>query len=218
MFENSADDNNKNNVKDNGENENSNSEEKSFKVVDKRLFSKDGMTGGGSKQKTESAESVKSDESAKESKKSAESVANGGAHHTEKKTASSEIKTELHDNTQNFSHTSTFEENEIIGGKEKGSVNAGGNTDAAQNDNNIEELKADFSTFVYSLNAQALFYLGKLPNPMTGKYEKDLKTARYLIDTIDMLFNKTKGNLDENESKLMTNILYDLKMFYVNEK
>ncbi|RZD19309.1 MAG: DUF1844 domain-containing protein [Candidatus Acididesulfobacter diazotrophicus] len=82
----------------------------------------------------------------------------------------------------------------------------------------MDELKADFSTFVYSLNAQALFYLGKLPNPMTGKYEKDLKTARYLIDTIDMLFNKTKGNLDENESKLITNILYDLKMFYVNEK
>ncbi|RZD16232.1 MAG: DUF1844 domain-containing protein [Candidatus Acididesulfobacter guangdongensis] len=128
------------------------------------------------------------------------------------------MKTELHDNTQNFSHANTFEENEIIGGKEKGSFNAGGNSDADKNGNSIEELKADFSTFVYSLNAQALFYLGKLPNPMTGKYEKDLKTARYLIDTIDMLSNKTKGNLDENESKLMTNILYDLKMFYVNEK
>ena len=213
MFENNADDNNKNNVKDIGKNEDFNSEEKSFKVVDKRLFSKDGMTGGGSKQKTESAESVKSTESAKESNKTSESAANGGAREG-KKTAGSEIKTELHDNTQNFSHTSTFEENEIIGGKEKGSVNAG----AAQNDSNIEELTADFSTFVYSLNAQALFYLGKLPNPMTGKYEKDLKTARYLIDTLDMLFNKTKGNLDENESKLMTNILYDLKMFYVNEK
>ena len=208
MFENNADDNNKNNVKDNGKNEDSNSEGKSFKVVDKRLFSKDGMTGGGSKQKTESAESVKSNESAKESNKTSESAANGGAHE-EKKTAGSEIKTELHDNTQNFSHTNTFEENEIIGGKENGSVDAGGNT---------EELTADFSTFVYSLNAQALFYLGKMPNPMTGKYEKDLKTARYLIDTLDMLFNKTKGNLDENESKLMTNILYDLKMFYVNEK
>jgi hypothetical protein len=208
MFENNADDNNKNNVKDNGKNEDSNSEGKSFKVVDKRLFSKDGMTGGGSKQETESAESVKSNESAKESNKTSESAANGGAHE-EKKTAGSEIKTGLHDNTQNFSHTNTFEENEIIGGKENGSVDAGGNT---------EELTADFSTFVYSLNAQALFYLGKMPNPMTGKYEKDLKTARYLIDTLDMLFNKTKGNLDENESKLMTNILYDLKMFYVNEK
>ena len=208
MFENNADDNNKNNVKDIGKNEDFNSEEKSFKVVDKRLFSKDGMTGGGSKQKTESAESVKSTESAKESNKTSESAANGGAREG-KKTAGSEIKTELHDNTQNFSHTNTFEENEIIGGKENGSVDAGGNT---------EELTADFSTFVYSLNAQALFYLGKMPNPMTGKYEKDLKTARYLIDTLDMLFNKTKGNLDENESKLLTNILYDLKMFYVNEK
>jgi hypothetical protein len=217
MFENSADDNDKSSAKDGGKNDNSNTEEKSFKVVDKRLFSKDGMTGDGGEQKTKHKESVAPDESAKGSDISAESASNSGVRE-EKNTKSAGIKTELHDNTQSFSHANTFEENKIIGGSENASLNAGGNADADKNVNNIDELQADFSTFVYSLNAQALLYLGKLPNPMTGKYEKDLKTARYLIDTLDMLSNKTKGNLDDNESKLMTNILYDLKMFYVNEK
>lgn len=80
------------------------------------------------------------------------------------------------------------------------------------------DIKADFAAFVYSLNAQALVYLGKLPNPVSGKYEKSKETAKYLIDTIEMLSVKTKGNLDDNESKLIDNILYDLRMFYINEK
>ena len=174
---------------------------KSFKVVDKRLFSKDGMTGEDQETKT----------NAKESAGTSESERNNI--HEEKNIESENTRTELHDNVRSFSDNNAFEESETIGVKEKSEFSASDN-----NDNNLDELKADFSTFIYSLNAQALFYLGKLPNPMTGKYEKDLKTARYLVDTIDMLFNKTKGNLDANESKLITNILYDLKMFYVNEK
>ncbi len=78
--------------------------------------------------------------------------------------------------------------------------------------------EADFATFVYSLNTQALLFLGKIPNPMTGKYERDVNTAKYLIDTIDMLSKKTEGNLDENEKKLVENILYDLRMAYISEK
>lgn len=78
--------------------------------------------------------------------------------------------------------------------------------------------EADFSTFIYSLNTQALLFLGKIPNPITKKYEKDIDTAKYLIDTIDMLSKKTKGNLDENESKMVENVLYDLRMAYISEK
>jgi hypothetical protein len=80
------------------------------------------------------------------------------------------------------------------------------------------DIKVDFATFIYSLNAQVLVYLGKLPNPVSGKYEKSKETAKYLIDTIEMLSVKTKGNLNEDESKLIDNILYDLRMFYINEK
>jgi hypothetical protein len=82
----------------------------------------------------------------------------------------------------------------------------------------MPDFEADFATFVYSLNTQALLFMGKIPNPISKKYEKDLGTAKYLIDTIDMLSKKTKGNLDENEAKLIENILYDLRMAYISEK
>ncbi|MDA8299443.1 MAG: DUF1844 domain-containing protein [Deltaproteobacteria bacterium] len=82
----------------------------------------------------------------------------------------------------------------------------------------MPDFEADFATFIYSLNTQALLFMGKIPNPISKKYEKDLGTAKYLIDTIDMLSKKTKGNLDENEAKLIENILYDLRMAYISEK
>jgi len=82
----------------------------------------------------------------------------------------------------------------------------------------IPNFEADFATFIYSLNTQALLFMGKIPNPISKKYEKDLGTAKYLIDTIDMLSKKTKGNLDENEAKLIENVLYDLRMAYISEK
>lgn len=190
MFEESKNDDDKDRTN-NHTDKNDSHEGKSFKVVDKRLFSKDGTSNKDSGQEIQTKNDTDKSESA-----------HSNNINEEKNTDSEKTRTELYDDAKS----------EIIGDNEKSEFSA------SVNDNNIEELKADFSTFVYSLNAQALFYLGKLPNPMTGKYEKDLKTARYLIDTIDMLFNKTKGNLDENESKLITNIMYDLKMFYVNEK
>jgi hypothetical protein len=82
----------------------------------------------------------------------------------------------------------------------------------------MPDFEADFAAFIYSLNTQALLFMGKIPNPISKKYEKDLGTAKYLIDTIDMLSKKTKGNLDENEAKLIENILYDLRMAYISEK
>ena len=82
----------------------------------------------------------------------------------------------------------------------------------------IPNFEADFATFIYSLNTQALLFLGKIPNPISKKYEKDIGTAKYLIDTIDMLSKKTKGNIDENEAKLIENVLYDLRMAYISEK
>ncbi len=90
--------------------------------------------------------------------------------------------------------------------------------ESGEEDKGVAAFEPDFSTFIYSLNTQALLFLGKIPNPMTGKYEKDINTAKYLIDTIDVLSKKTKGNLDDNESKLIENILYDLRMAYISEK
>jgi hypothetical protein len=93
-----------------------------------------------------------------------------------------------------------------------------GNAVNMEEPSEMPAFEADFATFVYSLNTQALLFLGKIPNPMTGKYERDVNMAKYLIDTIDMLSKKTAGNLDENEKKLVENILYDLRMAYISEK
>lgn len=74
----------------------------------------------------------------------------------------------------------------------------------------------DFSTFILSLSTSALLHLGEIPDPQTQTKDKNLELAKHIIDMIDMLKQKTKGNLTEVETKLVDNILYDLRMKYVN--
>ena len=73
-----------------------------------------------------------------------------------------------------------------------------------------------FSTFVMSLNTSVLYHLGELPDPESGEKFVNLDLARHAIDTLVVLEQKTKGNLTEEESELMRNILYDVKIRFVN--
>jgi hypothetical protein len=73
----------------------------------------------------------------------------------------------------------------------------------------------DFSTFVLSLSHSALMDLGQAPHPETGSVEKTLPLARQTIDLLSMLEEKTKGNLSGDEERLLTQILFDLRMRYV---
>jgi hypothetical protein len=73
----------------------------------------------------------------------------------------------------------------------------------------------DFSTFVLSLSHSALMHLGEAPHPETGKVEKNLILARQTIDLLAMLEEKTKGNLAGDEERLIGQILFDLRMRYV---
>ena len=75
-----------------------------------------------------------------------------------------------------------------------------------------------FTNFVLSLSTSALFHFGDFPDPEGGKTEKNLPAAKQTIDILDMLNEKTKGNLDENEKNLIQGALYELKMRYVKEK
>jgi hypothetical protein len=59
--------------------------------------------------------------------------------------------------------------------------------------------------------------LGKTLNPMTGKVEKNLEQARFSIDMIEMLKDKTRGNLPEELDKLLDSTLLELRMNYVEE-
>jgi len=74
----------------------------------------------------------------------------------------------------------------------------------------------NFATFILSLSTSSLMHLGEIPNPVNNKIEKNLPLAKQTIDLIDMLSKKTEGNLDKDEEDLVTNLLYDLKLKYVN--
>jgi hypothetical protein len=74
----------------------------------------------------------------------------------------------------------------------------------------------DFSTHVLSLASTALIALGKMPAPDGEPVTIDLETARHLIDVLAMLERKTKGNLDEAEQKLLSSLIYDLRVAYVD--
>ncbi len=73
----------------------------------------------------------------------------------------------------------------------------------------------DFSTFVLSLSQAALLHLGEIDDPETGGKSVNFPLARQSVDLLTMLQEKTRGNLTEEEQKLLENLLYDLRMKYV---
>jgi coproporphyrinogen III oxidase-like Fe-S oxidoreductase len=75
----------------------------------------------------------------------------------------------------------------------------------------------DFNFFITTLSLQTAISLGQIPNPATNQKEEDLTQAKFLIDTLGMLKEKTKGNLKEEETNLLENVLYELRMQYVSK-
>ena len=76
--------------------------------------------------------------------------------------------------------------------------------------------KVDFSTLVLSLGTTALYQMGAMPDPSTGeKVEPEPMIAQQTIDTLEMLRDKTRGNLDDEERKLIDSLLYELRMRFV---
>jgi hypothetical protein len=74
----------------------------------------------------------------------------------------------------------------------------------------------DFSTHVLSLATTAMIALGKMPGPDGTPHPIELDTARHLIDVLGVLETKTKGNLDETEAKLLSSLIYDLRVAFVD--
>jgi hypothetical protein len=75
--------------------------------------------------------------------------------------------------------------------------------------------EVNFSTFIVSLSTETLFHLGEIPHPASGERKKDLPLAKHAIDTLALLQEKTRGNLTEDEQKLLESMLYDLRMCYI---
>ena len=73
-----------------------------------------------------------------------------------------------------------------------------------------------FGTFVLSISTSALVQLGEAPSPETGQpLEPNLTLAQQTIDILDMLREKTRGNLDADEQQLLESVLHDLHMRFV---
>lgn len=78
-----------------------------------------------------------------------------------------------------------------------------------------ESLPVSFSTLVLSMASSAVLAMGLEKNPHTGEYEKDLNVARFNIDLLAMLKDKTKGNLTPDEKQFIESVVSDLQLKFV---
>ena len=79
----------------------------------------------------------------------------------------------------------------------------------------IELPPVNFTNFINSLASTAFMYMGGLMDPETKKPVIELNMAKHQIDTIEMLQQKTRGNVTAPESNFLENTLYNLRMSYV---
>lgn len=75
----------------------------------------------------------------------------------------------------------------------------------------------NFATFVFSLGTSAMYHFGDFPDPVTKKAERNLEAAKQTIDILGILKDKTRGNLSDDEDRLLESLLYELRMRYVRE-
>ncbi|MCK9245244.1 MAG: DUF1844 domain-containing protein [Candidatus Marinimicrobia bacterium] len=85
-------------------------------------------------------------------------------------------------------------------------------------DNQPDRQQILFLSLVQSLVSSAWIQLGKMKNPGTGAAEIKLEEASITIDMLEMLLNKTKGNLADDEKRFLERALSDLKMNFVEAK
>lgn len=77
---------------------------------------------------------------------------------------------------------------------------------------------ASFPMLLSTLATQVMSALGQMPDPVDGKARINKPLAKHLVDTIAMLEEKTKGNLNEDEAQMMDTLLHEVRMIYVAVK
>jgi hypothetical protein len=77
--------------------------------------------------------------------------------------------------------------------------------------------EVSFSTFIFSLSSSVLVHLGEIPEPDSKNVHVDLAMAKQIIDTLGMLQEKTRGNLESDEERLLKSVLYDLRLRFVQK-
>ncbi len=74
-----------------------------------------------------------------------------------------------------------------------------------------------FLQLILGLQQAAMVALGKLMNPVTGKIDRNLEAARNTIDTLAAIESRTQGRLENDEQRVLTQVLTDLRMNYLDE-
>lgn len=85
-------------------------------------------------------------------------------------------------------------------------------------ENPPNDIEITFLNYISSLGFQAMVFLGEIPSPVTEKIEKNLDQAKFLIDTLIMIREKTKGNLNKQEEDLLNASVYQLELKFIEEK
>ena len=74
---------------------------------------------------------------------------------------------------------------------------------------------ASFEFLLTTLATEALVALGQVPHPVTGKAQMQRNQAKYLIDTLEVLRDKTKGNLTGSEQQVLDSLLHQMRLVFV---
>ncbi len=80
-----------------------------------------------------------------------------------------------------------------------------------------EAMKLTFYSYLIMLGSIGWQFLGKIPNPQTGKVEKNLMRVKEIISLMEILEEKTKGNLSDEENNILKSTLSNLRLNYVDE-
>jgi hypothetical protein len=75
--------------------------------------------------------------------------------------------------------------------------------------------EADFRSFITGLVMQGFMFMGEIPDPVSKEKQKNPPQAKYIIDTLIMLREKTKGNLTQEEDGLMEGAIHELQVRYL---
>ncbi len=82
---------------------------------------------------------------------------------------------------------------------------------------NDEKQNALFVSLLLMFHSAAMQYMGKVKNPATDKIERNLEQAQAMIEMMEMIRQKTAGNLTEEETRVLANLSQELKLNYVDE-
>jgi hypothetical protein len=121
------------------------------------------------------------------------------------------------DDTEEGPQTERMQEQKEAGETEQRQQDRAEASQRGHEERSVPLPEVTLATFIFSLSSSALLHLGEIPDPETTSVRVDLPLAKQIIDTLGMLQEKTKGNLDPDEDNLLKTVLYDLRLRYIQK-